>query len=293
MELITLFRSWTSPVLDKVLGLVTDLGSTKFYLIAIPVVYWCLDRLSGYVIGLTVLLGGVATDISKGLINAPRPFQVDPSVNPSEHFLATATGSGMPSGHAFNSMAFWLASSFRCPRAWFRAFAAFLVLLIGFTRLYGGVHFPLQVLWGWLAGALCAILVAAVVRQCALKQKYGFRRMALGIALAVLVLYALIPSLRSGSGGDYVGLAGIAGGMSLGYYLHLGLIRTSAAGPLIKQLAKLLIGFAGFLALKELADLGAQRLPQMLLPLYFLLGLWPSFFATALFKLFKLEKDVV
>jgi hypothetical protein len=79
------------------------------------------------------------------------------------------------------------------------------------------------------------------------------------------------------------------GGMSLGFYLHEKFVRTLTNGPILKQAIKLAIGFAGFIGLKALADAGAQDYPALLLPLYFLLGLWPSVGATAIFKLLKLE----
>lgn len=291
MELILALRSIASPFWDKVLFYVTQLGSTKFYLIAVPVIYWCLNRKAGYFIGMSVLAGGVATDVAKGMIGALRPFQVDTSIQVSEQFLESATGSGMPSGHAFNSMAFWAAASFSVRKAWFLAFSAALVMLIGFTRVYSGVHFPLQVAWGWAGGAATAVLVALALSMAGRFFKGGLKDLSLMIAGLVLLAYSLIPSIAE-SGEDFVGLLGIIGGMSLGYYLHGKYVRTEAGGKMLLQAAKLLIGFAGFIGLKTLADLGAEAYPVALLPLYFLLGVWPTAGATAIFRLLRLEKPI-
>lgn len=290
MEIVLWLRSFSTAALDGVLGYITELGSTMFYLAAVPIIYWCIDRTSGYIVGLTVLSGGICTDLAKAAISAPRPFELDLNVKPSPHFLETATGSGMPSGHAFNSMAFWMASSLRCRRAWFYFLSAALVLLIGFTRVCSGVHFPLQVLWGWAGGITAAVLVAAVTGFAQRRMKGGLESLALAIAGSVLLLYAFVPALSSTTMEDYVGLIGIAGGMSLGYYLHMKLVGTSARGPFLSQLIKLMIGFAGFLGLRYLADLVAETYPAFYLPLYFILGLWPTFISTALFKALKLEK---
>ena len=70
MNLIVWLRSFSSPALDTILGYVTDLGSTMFYLVAVPIVYWCINRRAGYVIGMTVLAGGVCTDLAKAAISA-------------------------------------------------------------------------------------------------------------------------------------------------------------------------------------------------------------------------------
>ncbi len=289
MQLILQLRSIASPLLDNLMFYITQLGSTKFYLIAVPVIYWCINRKSGYYIGMSVLSGGVATDIAKGMVNALRPFQVEASMHVSEAFLDSAIGSGMPSGHAFNSMAFWTAASFRFRRAWFWVLSAALILLIGFTRIYGGVHFPLQVLWGWLGGALTSITVVMALTLAERHLKGGLATFAFLVSGASLLAYALVPSLSKG-GEDYIGLIGIIGGMSLGYRIHVRSIRTEADGPFISQLMKLVLGFAAFLALKEGADVATYSYPGLLLPLYFLLGLWPTAGATALFKALKLER---
>lgn len=290
MDLIVWLRSLSSPALDTMMGYVTDLGSTMFYLVAVPIVYWCINRRAGYVIGMTVLAGGVCTDLTKAAINAQRPFQVNTSITPSEHFLETAIGSGMPSGHSFNSMGFWLASAMKAKKAWFTALSAVLILIIGFTRMYGGVHFPLQVLWGWAGGAAMAFAVSMIADYADKQIKGGLANLALVIAGLVLIAYTFLPGLSSETSEDYIGLIGIIGGMSLGYYLHNRFVRTSAAGPAVKQVIKLVLGFAGFLGLRMLADDAVEMYPRLLLPLYFLLGIWPSFLATMLFKALKLEK---
>ncbi|HNV33969.1 MAG TPA: phosphatase PAP2 family protein [Bacillota bacterium] len=291
MEIVLWLRSFSSAALDGLLGYVTELGSTMFYLVAVPIVYWCMDRRSGYVVGLTVLSGGICTDLAKAVINAPRPFEVDQGVKPSLHFLKTATGSGMPSGHAFNSMAFWTAASMRLKKAWFCRLSAVLILLIGFTRVYAGVHFPAQVLWGWAGGIVTAVIVATVTGLWQRRVKGGLEGLALIIAAAVALLYTFVPALSSTGADDYVGLVGIAGGMSLGYYLHAKFVKSSAKGPILCQLAKLVIGFAGFLGLRYLADLGSEAYPALCLPFYFLLGAWPTFVSTALFKALRLERQ--
>ena len=289
MQLIHFFQGIASPFLNNLLFYVTELGSTKFYLVIVPIIYWCINRRAGYSIGMTVLAGGIATDVSKGVIGALRPFQVDPSISVTGDFLESATGSGMPSGHSFNSMAFWSATAMILKRSWFWALSAVIVLLIGFSRVYSGVHFPLQVAWGWAGGLSTAVLVNMLLSLAHKRIKGGIPALALLISGIVLVLYSFVPAL-SASTEDYIGLIGIAGGMSLGYFLHSRYVGTEASGALYKQVIKAAIGLAGFVGLRALADMGVEAYPTTLLPSYFLLGLWPSVGATVLFKLLRLEK---
>jgi membrane-associated phospholipid phosphatase len=288
MDLVLQLQTLTSPLLDKLMYYFTELGSTKFYLLAMPIVYWCISRRSGYYIGITVLFGGCATNLAKSILLAPRPFELNPAVLVSEDFLSTAIGTGMPSGHSFNSMAFWLASSMQAKKIWLWSFSTILILIIGFTRIYSGVHFPLQVLWGWLGGAALALVIHFVLNHCEYHLESGLAGAALSIGVLVPILYAAIPNLRQGLG-DYANLIGLAGGLSLGYYLHEKFVKTDAKGIFVKQALKLLIGFTVFFALKEGADMLAESKGFLLLPLYFLLGLWPAAGATAVFKLLHLE----
>jgi len=68
--------------------------------------------------------------------------------------LGSETLFGAPSFHAKNAVVFWglLARGLRKLWVWF--VAVFLILMIGLSRLYVGVHFPSDVVLGWIVGAL-------------------------------------------------------------------------------------------------------------------------------------------
>lgn len=88
----------------------------------------------------------------KNLIEAPRPFQVDSAVIQYE---PEESGFGMPSGHALVSIVLlgwlWL----RHPRSLIlTSGTATIVLSVGLSRVYLGVHYPSQVLAGWALGLL-------------------------------------------------------------------------------------------------------------------------------------------
>jgi membrane-associated phospholipid phosphatase len=115
---------------------------------------------------LAVTLGGAIAlyDILKPLVGRPRPH-----VGP---LVTTATGYAFPSGHATQITAVAVALATRAtPRAssWARkvaiwAAAALVCLLVGFTRLYLGVHWPTDVLAGYAFGALWAAIVTLAFR---------------------------------------------------------------------------------------------------------------------------------
>jgi len=128
----------------------TFLGSEEFFLLGLPVIYWCIDARIGLRMGIILLLNGALNSILKLVFFGPRPYWVNPQVKA----LVSETSFGVPSGHAQVATGLWgmLASQVRRPWAW--AVAIFLILIIGLSRLYLGVHFLHDVLLGWLLGAL-------------------------------------------------------------------------------------------------------------------------------------------
>jgi len=108
-----------------------------------------------------VLLG--ATLLNAGLkqgLHRPRPELVP--------HLARVTSLSFPSGHAMVSSAVYLTLAIMLGEAqpslrrYFVALAVVMVVLIGCTRIYLGVHWPSDVLAGWAFGSAWALAVYAV-----------------------------------------------------------------------------------------------------------------------------------
>lgn len=112
-------------------------------------------------IGIAALNGWVL----KPLLARARPDIVDRLVQVPESF-------SLPSGHAANSAAVYGAIALISTVLWWRkrqrraiwAGAATLVFLIGLSRVWLGVHWPSDVVAGWLVGAGWTFLLAALLR---------------------------------------------------------------------------------------------------------------------------------
>ncbi len=138
----------------------TATGYDEFFLLLLPGVYWCIDRRLGIRLAIALMLSVVVNNAAKLAWSQPRPFWLDARValyGPAELTY------GLPSGHAQNGVVVWGMLAHYLGRWWAWAAAALLTLAVSFSRLYLGVHFPTDILAGWLLGALVlwAVLVFA------------------------------------------------------------------------------------------------------------------------------------
>jgi undecaprenyl-diphosphatase len=116
----------------------------------------------GMVLVLVALLAQVLEWSVKLVVVRPRPEVVWRQID-------LPNDTSFPSGHALRSMAVYgcvglLCARFLSPRRRPPVIASgfALAILIGLTRPYLGVHYPFDVLAGWVAGLGCALLGAAL-----------------------------------------------------------------------------------------------------------------------------------
>lgn len=139
---------------DWLVGLMngfTFFGNEDFFLLLFPFLYWCVEAQLGLRIGMYLIISLGVNLLVKIGFHDPRPYWYDPQVR-----LLTAPEAtfGIPSGHAQNSVVIFggLASQIR--RGWAWALAGAIILIVGFSRMYLGVHFPTDVFVGWGLGIL-------------------------------------------------------------------------------------------------------------------------------------------
>lgn len=130
----------------------TFLGEETFFLFLLPILYWCVNTVLGLRIGIILVLSTGLNDAFKVFFHRPRPFWIDTRVQA----LRFENSFGIPSGHAQNAAAVWGMLAAFINRAWFWVVSIIVIFLIGLSRMVLGVHFPTDVLAGWLIGALLA-----------------------------------------------------------------------------------------------------------------------------------------
>ncbi len=139
--------------LTTLMEVFTWLGYPQAYMIIIAVIYWTFDRKLGLRLAIFLPLAASVNSILKQAIHAPRPYWTNANI----HAFHADSGFGMPSGHA-QSATVWLLAAKYLKNRWFWTLSVILVFGVGISRAYLGVHFPSQILLGWLIGILLIIL---------------------------------------------------------------------------------------------------------------------------------------
>ena len=164
MEFLKWLQAQRTPLLDSVFGTITHLGEETFFIVIGILIFWCISKREGYFLLSTGLIGTVLNQFLKLLCRIPRPWVLDETFAIVESARAEATGYSFPSGHT--QMAAGLYGGIaRWHRGWVRGIGIALALLIAFSRLYLGVHTPLDVGVGLLMAAVLVIALYPLMHK--------------------------------------------------------------------------------------------------------------------------------
>jgi undecaprenyl-diphosphatase len=157
---------WTSPFLDRVIPVFSHFDAWKIPLIVLLLIIVIRERLKGLLIavglGLTILLSEtMCTMLVKELIDRIRPCHIHEWIRLIEGYCPKSPA--FPSSHATNITAGITYLSFFFPR-WLFVMVP-LAILVGYSRLYLGVHYPLDVVGGAILGAGCGWAVFVVFKK--------------------------------------------------------------------------------------------------------------------------------
>ncbi len=165
MELLYALEKIRTPFLDTVMGLVTNLGGEAAFIAAAIIVFWCLNKSCGYYMMTVGFAGTIINQFLKLWFRIPRPWVKDPSFTIVESARADATGYSFPSGHTQNAFAVFGAPARFYKSTALRIVFVLLIALTAFSRMYVGVHTPLDVGVSIIVGTLLVFVIYPFFRD--------------------------------------------------------------------------------------------------------------------------------
>lgn len=298
MGILRALQSIRVPALDSLFSAVTLLGEETFFTVIGLLIFWCVDKKWGIRILLAGLAGTVLNQLLKAIFIVPRPWVLDPTFTIVERARAAATGYSFPSGHTqsaatvFGMIALWR------KRPWVWAACTGAVLLVGFSRMYLGVHTPWDVGVSLATGIVTVACVNALMNRCegTARGRLIVGGVMLALVLALLAVVLFVP-VREGSIAEFDAhgvenawkLLGTVVGFILIWYMDARGTHFPVRAVWWAQVIKCVLGVALVLAVRT----GLKPLLNMLFPekpfahaiRYFAMafvggGLWPMTFGS-------------
>ncbi len=154
MEFLRFLESLRTPFLTALFSLVTHLGAEMVLMVVGLVLFWCVDKKWGFryfIIGLT---GNVLNQFLKAIFLIPRPWVVDEKFTIVESARAQAGGYSFPSGHTQSVVSTFGTAMAFAKKRWLSVAGIAAIVLTAFSRMYLGVHTPLDVGVSLVTGVL-------------------------------------------------------------------------------------------------------------------------------------------
>lgn len=258
MELLYLLEKIRLPGLNEFMLLITRLGEETAFLVIALIVFWCVDKRKGYFIMSVGFIGTMANQIMKLAFRIPRPWVLDENFTILEEAREAASGYSFPSGHTTSAVGTFGGIAAFAQRKWVRWVCVAIAFLVGFSRMYVGVHTPYDV----AVGALTSIALIFVLRPVTLKG--GDKQMKILIAVMLLIsigqlafveLYPFpsdvdVHNLQSGVKNAYT-MIGCLVGVAVVYLAERRWVNFDTKAVWWVQLIKVGVGLILVLAVKE------------------------------------------
>ncbi|MBF8263440.1 MAG: sepP [Parachlamydiales bacterium] len=181
LQLICFLQQWRGPIVDWLFRFL-NVFDTNYYISSLIAFIWigCSWRW-GVRLGFLVIASGWVNAMAKLTFALPRPFHIDPTLA-----IVQLHDYGFPSGGAQNAMIIGCLIIYLWKSCFAWPVGIFYILLISFSRVFLGVHFPVDVLGGWCLGAVIFFAFIQTYRRIG---SWATRRpeAALGICLAIVL----------------------------------------------------------------------------------------------------------
>ncbi len=264
-------QSIANPFFDALFVGITLMGEETFFMLIAVFIFWCCDKRLGYKMGFAFFTGAFVNGLIKSALKVPRPIG-EPGIRSLR--IETAEGFSFPSGHTQNAATIWSSIFLHLKKRWITLLGSLLIFLTALSRLYLGVHRPLDVLVGIVVGILWTVGCNSFFH---FVEKTGKKAL-----LFILILPSIFLAIQSNTATGYKVL-GVLLAFFLGYIVESRYIRFETRATLPVQLLKLAVGIGVLFALKAFVKM---LLPESVISdlfRYFLMGLWITVIGPYLF----------
>lgn len=236
LEILRHIQSIANPFFDFLFQLITMCGEQIVLISIISIIYWALDKKFGEYIAYSVLTSVLLNNAVKDIFKMKRPIGEEGIRTLREK---TATGYSFPSGHTQSSASFYGAMAIYLKKKAMYIIATIMIILIGFSRLYLGVHYPKDVIVGGILGVLTSLICYKL-----------YNRFEDKMLLYVITFIVFIPALIFAHSADFIKGMGTYLGFVIGMYIEKKYVNFSIEGSTTVKVIRVLLGILILLVLQ-------------------------------------------
>ncbi|MDL2206326.1 phosphatase PAP2 family protein [Eubacteriales bacterium OttesenSCG-928-N13] len=297
IEILLWFAQLRNAFCDNLFLILTQFGDQTILVVLVCLMYWCLDKRVAQHMMFSFFLGGMINQLLKITFCIPRPWIRDARLIPVEGAVHAATGYSFPSGHTASATAVYGSLAMNTKSFGVRMGSIALVLLVGVSRMYLGVHTPQDVITSWVIGVMLLFVLRKLMALLDRHPTWDRAALIIGLAFGVaLILYAQFKSYPIGADGmikDSYTTAGLSIGLFIGWFWERRSIQFDTNAKPVMQIVKLLVGVAIVAGIKAIPSEGiidwriVTTLKHAVIAL-FVVAIWPMLFA----KVQSMKKEI-
>lgn len=260
MPFLYFLRDIGNPVFDFFFETITHLGEELVFLVISIIFFWCVDKREGYFILLSGLLGTLINQAAKLACRVPRPWHINSDFQPVGNSKIEATGYSFPSGHTQNTATtFGCIAAYNRRKRWVIIASVAIIVLVSFSRMYLGVHTPLDVVTSlFISLGLVLILRPWFETREKFDKAYPVIVVISVVLSAAFLGYVLL--IKGDAGLDYLNynsafknactLLGCTVGLVVVWFVDTTYVNFDTKAPWYAQIIKAILGFAIVYAIK-------------------------------------------
>ena len=208
LNVLKFFQSIRTPILNALFLILTISTEVPVIILLTAITYWCINKKYGHKLLFTLIPNIVINTGIKEFVKAPRPIGI---AGIESLRTQTATGYSFPSGHTQTATTFWTSLMIIFKKKWTYILGTIIILGVGISRLYLGVHWPVDVIFGWIFGIVFTVIFAKLFDIVDESKNYKL----LFFVLIPFILFIFIVKSES-----YIKILGLLLGLIIGYIIE-------------------------------------------------------------------------
>lgn len=208
LDILMYLQSIRNELLTGIFTFFTICTEVPVITVLTAMLYWCINKKAGQRI-LFALAGSLNINVAvKNIVKMPRPIGTKGLVSLRTQ---TATGYSFPSGHTQTATTFWTSMITQFKNIWIYIIGILMILGAGISRLYLAVHWPMDVIVGWILGIILSILFIKLFDYIDNSKNYY-------ILVIIMLIFGVCTYFVGGE--DFYKLFGLYSGFALGYMVE-------------------------------------------------------------------------